>query len=228
MKIFFEGKKELEIIVLSSRSWLESVSTAKRARNNENHLERCLRHLHKDSREGEREWVFLSEDENRNIRNYKEEAEDGRGWRSTVSKPSRTNRLIARNYLVEWVPSRRISWNFLSVPLYLATRSDTDISPLFNRPQWRMARNTGRTLSLSLSVNLSCACVSNKNNNGTIYRRVIRRFIVTRCPDRFRAWLLSNVVSFTTYNYDIIHTLLISILSRMPPVCSRLLLAAEF
>lgn len=153
----------------------------------------CLRHLHKDSRERERERMRVSlrgwESEYTEL--YKEEA-DGRGWRSTVSKASRTNRLIARNYLVEWVPSRRISWNFLSVPLYLATRSDTDISPLFNRPQWRMARNTGRTLSLFLSVNLSCACVSNKNNNGTIYRRVIRRFIVTRCPDRFRAWLLSR------------------------------------
>lgn len=108
-------------------------------------------------RERERMRVSLRGWESEYTELYKEEA-DGRGWRSTVSKASRTNRLIARNYLVEWVPSRRISWNFLSVPLYLATRSDTDISPLFNRPQWRMARNTVLTLSLSLCKSVLCLC----------------------------------------------------------------------
>ena len=153
-KFSFEGKRNYLSSLHhldSSRSLNSSQFPKRNGRNNENHLEWCVYDIYTKTRERERERMRVSlrgwESEYTEL--YKEEA-DGRGWRSTVSKASRTNRLIARNYLVEWVPSRRISWNFLSVPLYLATRSDTDISPLFNRPQWRMARNTVLSFSLSL------------------------------------------------------------------------------
>ena len=85
VKIFFRREKKLSIVTSSPRFFtfpkLESISKAKRSKQRKSSRVVCLRHLHKDSREREREreCVFLSEDENRDIRNYikkKRTAED--------------------------------------------------------------------------------------------------------------------------------------------------------